>query len=175
MVFGSANKNMGGLIANEEYVLATVENQGKEFERVKKSFNTVGNMFPLMEAFDENKDDENKNAKEIKDKMQKVASETAALNNANVSDKMRTNNSDISQTEENKETDDMIKKRIKSDARATKRMNERNEEILTDIDEKMNQMERDNAELERKLKKLKNERRIMIFIRFSPRYSYYYR
>ena len=152
MVFGSANKNMGGLIANEEYVLATVENQGKEFDSLKKSFNTVGNMFPLMEAFDENKDVENKNAKEIKDKMQKVASETAALNNANVSDKMRTNNSDISQTEENKETDDMIKKRIKSDARATKRMNERNEEILTDIDEKMNQMERDNAEL-KKIKK----------------------
>tara|TARA_B100001121_G_scaffold305295_1_gene322322 strand:+ start:936 stop:1703 length:768 start_codon:yes stop_codon:yes gene_type:complete len=155
MVSGTVDKNMGGLTPNEEYVLSTVENQGKEYDALKKSFNTIGNMFPLMEGFDENQDVENKTAKEIKDKAEKIASNTATLNNAATSDKLRSNKGDVAETESNKEHDDKISKQIKSDADAAKRMNKRNDEILDDINKKMNKLDMENNELERRLDRAK--------------------
>ena len=143
----------GGLRMNEDYLLTTVEHQGKDYEKLKHSFNTVGNMFPLLEGFDD-MEKENETANEMKKDVEKVASDTAALNNANVSDKLRTNNSDVSETENNKEFDDRLRKLIKNDAIASKKMNRRNEKVLSRINAKLGKLEAENHELEQEIDRL---------------------
>ncbi len=155
MVSEDQSKNNGSLTNNEQYVISTVENQGKEYDALRKSFNTVGNMFPLMEGFEENQDVENKTAKDIKKKTEQVALDTSTLNNATISDKLRSNKSDISETENNKEQNEKISKQIKSEAKAAIKMNRKNDIILDDINNKMNDLDRENNELEGKLKRLK--------------------
>lgn len=140
----------GGLRINEDYLLSTVEHQGKDYEKLKHSFNTVGNMFPLLEGFDE-MEKENETANAMKKDVEKVASDTAILNNTNTSDKLRTNNSDVSETENNKEFDDRLKKLIKNDAMASKKMNEKNQKVLSRINAKLGKLETENQELEQEI------------------------
>ena len=110
----------------QDETVEKIDNDKKENTNTKEIKNEiVDENSKTTIPIDDDMEKENETANEMKKDVEKVASDTAALNNANVSDKLRTNNSDISETENNKEFDDRLRKLIKNDAIASKKMNRR--------------------------------------------------